>query len=219
MASIQELLKLSSRDIAAMSRSELAKVVTQLDSAANKRLKRLEQVPMGTESTLYKNVMAKGKFTVAGKSQGQLQAEFKRVTAFLRAPTSTAGGFRTFRAKTMERIGGSFSSEDQEREFWKIYRDLEKSAEYKPIIDYGSDVAQRFLRSEYTGKQAVLTEDEKNRYGHYFPKEEQRDLDNLSHIDLAIIRTLIKQEDMHRRKMLDIDENERFTEIGSKVKI
>lgn len=185
-----------------MSRSELAKVVTVLDSAANKRLKRLSQAPMGTESIVYQNAMKIGKFSVKGKNQGELQAEYKRVKQFLTAKTSSARGWNTFRAKTIERIGGEFSSEKQEKDFWKIYRDLAESDAHSSLIRSDSTQAQRFLRDEWVSRQSALTDDEKKTFRDFFPND-KRDLENLSRVDKIIVRTMINQE-RHYRKQFDV---------------
>ena len=183
-----------------MSRSELAKVVTILDSAANKRLKRLAQAPMGTESIAYQNVMEIGKFSVKGKNQGQLQAEYKRVKQFLSGKTSTARGWNQFRAETLKRIGGGFADEQREKDFWKIYRDLEKS-DQRALIKFDSTQAQKFMHSEWDRKRVkALTDAEQKQFKELFP-EDKRPLFRISDVEKVIIRTMIKQELHYREKM------------------
>lgn len=189
MPSINELLSLSSRDISKLSRKELARVVSQLASAGNKRLKRLETTPMGSESRVYKTAMEKGKFSVAGKNQGQLQNEFKRVSEFLKAKTSTVSGWKAEKTRVYKRIGGMFDSEEAERAFWRAYRDIAKS-EKALHKSYGSTETQRQLRREQSNaKQLTLSEIE--RYQELFP-DDSRDLSNLSQLDLSVVRTLIE---------------------------
>lgn len=189
MPSINELVNLSSRDVAKLSRQELARVVSQLASAGNKRLRRLESTPMGTESRPYKTAMEVGKFSVAGKNQGQLQNEFKRVSEFLKTETSTVSGWKTEKAKVYKRIGGKFDSEEAEKAFWKAYRSIAKS-EKALHKSYGSTETQRHLRKEQ-GNAKQLTEGEIRRYKRLFP-DDRRDLSNLKQLDLSVIRTLIE---------------------------
>lgn len=189
MPRIDELITLTSKDVAKMSRAELAKVVSQLASAGNKRLRRLETTPMGTESRPYKTAMEVGNFSVAGKNQGQLQNEFKRVTEFLKTKTSTVSGWKAEKTRVYKRIGGKFDSEEAEKAFWRAYREIAKS-EKALQKSYGSDQTQRQLRSELR-KSKQLTSKEITRYQELFPVD-KRDLSNLSQLDLAVVRTLIE---------------------------
>lgn len=189
MPSINELLNLTSRDIAKLSRQELARVVSQLASAGNKRLRRLEATSMGTESRPYKTVMEVGKFSVAGKNQGQLQNEFKRVSGFLKAKTSTVSGWNKERARVYKRIGGKFDSVEAERAFWRAYRAIAKS-EKALHNSYGSTETQRYLRKEQSNAKQLAT-DEIARYQELFP-DDRRDLSSLSQLDLSVVRTLIE---------------------------
>ena len=192
MPSINELLNMSSRDVAKLSRRELARVVSQLASAGNKRLRRLETTPMGTESRPYKTAMEAGKVSVAGKNQGQLQNEFKRVSEFLKSKTSTVSGWKAEKAKVYKRIGGKFDSADAEKAFWRAYRGIAKS-EKALHKSYGSTETQRYLRNEQNNAKQ-LTQDEITRYRELFP-DDKRDLSNLSQLDLSVVRTLIEMGD------------------------
>lgn len=192
MPNINELLNLSSRDVAKLTRQELARVVSQLASAGNKRLRRLETTPMGTESRPYKTAMEAGKFSVAGKNQGQLQNEFKRVSEFLKSKTSTVSGWKAEKAKVYKRIGGKFDSEEAEKAFWRAYRGIAKS-EKALHKSYGSTETQRYLRNEQNNAKQ-LTQDEITRYRELFP-DDKRDLSNLSQLDLSVVRTLIEMGD------------------------
>lgn len=201
MASVKELLNLSSRDISKLSRRELALVVSQLASAGNKRLRRLENTSMGTESIPYKNTMKVGKFSVAGKNQGQLQNEFKRVSEFLKTKTSTVSGWKEEKARVYKRIGGRFDSEDAEKAFWRAYRVIAKS-EKALHKSYGSTETQRYLRKEQSNAKQ-LTSEEIERYKELFP-DDRRELSNISQLDLSVVRTLIEMgEDYESQEKLD----------------
>lgn len=215
MPSIKDLLNLSSKDVAKMSRQELARVVSQLASAGNKRLRRLETTPMGKESRPYKTAMQVGNFSVAGKNQGQLQNEFKRVSEFLKAKTSTVSGFKAERARVYKRIGGKFDSEEAEKAFWRAYRNIAKS-EKALHKSYGSGDTQRYLRKELSNAKQ-LTPDEISRYQELFP-DDKRDLTNLSQLDLSVVRTLIEMgEDYEQQEQQEqgrYGSNAGFFKIG-----
>lgn len=150
MASINELLNLDITDVQKMTRQELAKVVTQLNSAANKRLKRLELIDRGTLSPAYQKATERAqRFSVKGKDLNALRNEYKAVSSFLGAKSSSVGGWHKIRKQTHERIGGEFKTEAQEKKFWKAYRRMEKQ-EYGAVNIVGSDEAQRLLHREVT---------------------------------------------------------------------
>ena len=94
--SVEELVHMSASDVKSYDRSNLARIVTKLNSAANKRLKRLEQAGYSTPAMRAAKVGNGKKFSVAGKSLKQLRAEYIRVSNFLKAETSTKKGYKKF---------------------------------------------------------------------------------------------------------------------------
>ena len=158
MATIKELINLDINAVQRMTRKELAQVVSSLSSAANKRLKRLQQSPVGELSPAYQQAIKRGtRFSTAGKNVNQLRNEYKAVTQFLNRRTSTISGWNKARKETITRIGGGFSNADEERRFWKLYRQLE-SSEFGAVMSYGSTETQRLLRQEMTqgGDESII---------------------------------------------------------------
>ena len=150
MAKIEDLLNLDIGDVQRMRRKELATVVSQLASAANKRLTRLELSETGTLSPAYQQATKRAeRFSVAGKNVNQLRNEYKNVAQFLKRSTSSVSGWNKVRKKTHERIGGGFKNAEQEKRFWSAYRELEKG-HYSDVMGYGSTETQRMLRREYS---------------------------------------------------------------------
>lgn len=94
--SVEELAHMSASEVKSYDRSNLARIVTKLNSAANKRLKRLEQSGYSTPAMRAAKVGNGKKFSVAGKSLKQLRAEYIRVSNFLKAETSTKKGYKNF---------------------------------------------------------------------------------------------------------------------------
>lgn len=149
--SIQDLIDLDINDVMRMNRKELSKVVSQLSSAANKRLKRLGASEIGQLSPAYKGVEESGreKFSVKKKTTNQLRNEYKAVRRFLTRKSSTFKGWNEIREATFERIGGNFDDDiDLEKEYWKIYRELEKGGDLPN--QYGSTESQVALRRVMT---------------------------------------------------------------------
>lgn len=149
-----ELLALSPADVTRMTAKELRQVVSKLASSANKRLVRLGASEVGKLSPAYQKAIERdytgshgGKFGTRGKNLNQLRNEFKAARGFLQLKTSSIKGWKGYRQKIYDRIGGGFSSDVKESEFWKNYRKLsELHPEIQFISGYGSTEAQSDLR-------------------------------------------------------------------------
>ena len=111
MASVESLLRLEQIDIAKMNRKQLAGVVSQLSSAANKRLARLEQAGVAELSPAYGNVLERGtsRFSIAGKNTNQLRHEFANIRKFLQSKTSTVTGVKAWKRKVEKKLGTTFT--------------------------------------------------------------------------------------------------------------
>lgn len=93
--SIKDLMNITPRDINSMSKENLARVVTRLSSAANKRARRMKQA--GVSSPALRGMeRSGGKFSSKGKDVRQLRSEYKRVKGFLSSETSSLAGYRKF---------------------------------------------------------------------------------------------------------------------------
>lgn len=95
ISKIQKVLNIGTRKLEKMDRSEIAKTVSILASAGNKRLRSLEKTGYvgDFETPAYRYTMRNGgNFSVAGKNKEELIQEFKRVKGFLNAKTSTISG-------------------------------------------------------------------------------------------------------------------------------
>lgn len=183
--SIEKLLELTPEQLARMNEKQLREVVSQMASAANKRLKRLEKVEMGTYAPAYRKTIQRGystlqggKFGVKGKNLNQLRNEYKAVKTFLTSKTGSARNYSKYRAEVFKRIKVRFNNADQEREFWKAYNMLE---EIEPLIatrdgvklsSYGSNEAQRDMAMLIKGNSDVIT---KKINAITVPKQSERD--------------------------------------------
>lgn len=128
---LSNILDLPLEKIMSMSRRDLAKTVSTLASAGNKRLVRFQKKNITTPATEYIKKHG-GKFSVAGKNVFELREEFQRVKGFLESETATSKGFRKWENKIAstlkENAGIDYNSltERQKRLFWKTYSKLEE---------------------------------------------------------------------------------------------
>lgn len=165
-------------DLNKLSPQEMKKVTSRLASAANKRIRRLEKTPRGTESFAYQVVEERGrKFSVKGKNRNQLRNEFKNVRAFLKYKTSTIKGWNQYREKMEQRVSGATDGESQEwseriwSKFWKVYRRIEEI--HSGSFQKGdSDRIQQMLHQ-------IFVENDKRRGVDYFADIIEREYEDL----------------------------------------
>lgn len=142
---IEELINLDVGDVSKMSRRELAKAVSTLGSAANKRIKRFEKA--GVETPAVRGVKRSGgNISVKGKNINELRSEYVRAKTFLSAKTSTRKGYTKIQKEFETRVGGKMT-EDEAKSFWSAYNKL---SELEPnfLKLFGSDRMQQYLRNE-----------------------------------------------------------------------
>ena len=139
--SVNQLVHLSATQIKGYDRKNLARIVTKLNSAANKRIVRLEKAGYNTPAMRAAKVDKGGRFSVAGKNLKQLRAEYIRVSGFLKADTSTKKGYKSFIKKIKKafedkgvKIGGKGGTDMQDfiQKETKIYDWLKEKS---PIIE------------------------------------------------------------------------------------
>ena len=97
--SIDQLVHLSASEIKGYDRDNLARIVTKLDSAANKRIARLEKAGYNTPAMRAAKVDNGQRFSVKGKNLKQLRAQYIQVSNFLKSETSTKKGYKSFLKK------------------------------------------------------------------------------------------------------------------------
>lgn len=116
---------------------EMKKEVSRRASAANKRIKRVEEAGLGSSAitAVYNNG---GKFSVRGKNtMNELYKELQRVTNFLNMGNSTLGGARKEVKRISERIGFN-PTKKQLQVIFKAYHRAVKASPAK-VQAYGSD--------------------------------------------------------------------------------
>ena len=133
--SIDKLTSIGATEIKGYDRDNLARIVTKLNSAANKRLARLEKEGYSTPAMRSAKVNRGERFSVKGKNLKQLRGEYIRVSNFLKAETSTVKGYKKFLKRMKKafneqgvKIGGGSAKEAQD------FIDLE-TGEWLPNIN------------------------------------------------------------------------------------
>lgn len=141
----------TTRQLLSMTRSEMAKIVSKLASAANKRLKRIEQAGLKEYSSAYRYIQSSGgKFSVKGKSKEELILEYKRVKGYLSPErrTSTVAGTRKVKEeneqKVADRLGVTFKNEKESKDFWRAYNKY-ADTHRSDVYNQGSDTIQRLI--------------------------------------------------------------------------
>lgn len=168
LSKVDTLLDLTPEQLMQMSRKDLAKNISILSSAANKRLKRLEA--SGTYSPSAEWVYRHGgKFSVAGKTKNQLLIEFFRVQEFLESKTSTVRGAKKWKRSVKNAVIEAvqkryadttpqgrkaiksavekiFTDKEWETRFWDVYSRLTEEYDvkekYKEVWD---DIANAII--------------------------------------------------------------------------
>lgn len=132
--SISYLQNLTNRQLTNLTRNELAKVVSKLASAANKRTKRLIQSGVPSPALIGRVERGKVKFSVKGKNVDELKKEYLEVKSYLSSETSTVKGARKVMntvIDTLKNKKGIEITENQYKDFFKIY---ERVKEVDPYI-------------------------------------------------------------------------------------
>lgn len=182
--SVKDLIHLSATEIKGYDRQNLARIVTKLNSAANKRVTRLEKAGYNTPAMRAAKVDKGQRFSVAGKNLKQLRAEYIRVSGFLKADTSTKKGYKGFLKKIQKgfsdkgvKIGGKGGTDTQDfiQKATRIYDWLK---ERNPIIEEsGYKYEALKMISEYVSQGNLSESAIKRRMSKWIKKtyeEEQR---------------------------------------------
>ena len=149
---IDEILKINSDSIVKLSDKELRQLTTQLGSAVNKRIKRLENKDI--KSPAYFSIMNNGgAISVKGKTRNQVLKEFIRAKNFASSVTSTVKGAITTYNKIANKIFGkkaddySDLTKKEKEEFWDRFHKLTEYMSAKGFVyEKGSKGARTLAR-------------------------------------------------------------------------
>lgn len=140
-------LQLTGSDIRSMTRSELARTVSVMASAANKRITRMEKAGQPITDTY-------ARFSVAGKSRTELMREFSRVKNFMNSPQASLSGQNRVRREVSERLAKEYNPRYQDetpQAYEKRIREYQRN-EMKDIFS-DKDKYDRFWRAYEIAKE------------------------------------------------------------------
>ena len=139
--SIKDIINMDWEDVAKLTRKELATLTSRLVSASNKRLRRLEKSDYIGESPAYRSVRARTgdtRFSVKGKSHGQIERTFKEAKHFLTLKTSTLSGYKSVLKNVRETINTKIGRRVTDMDVSKLFNTLHKAQELGLVDKRGS---------------------------------------------------------------------------------
>ena len=122
-----------------LSKTELRQAVSRLADTANKRLKRMAKTELVSPAQI-EAIDSGGKFSTRGKSEIELQIEFRRVSNFLSDKTSTSKGAKEYMEETRQAIKDVFGIDINKSDFAELIRG------YSHILNESPDFQSRALR-------------------------------------------------------------------------
>lgn len=134
--SIGQLTRLHANTVNKMNTITLRAVVQKMASAANKRVKRIKSKGISTPAT--REAERVGKFSTKGKNINELRAEYKRIKAFLKSPSSTIKGYKKQSKRFAEKLN-KIQDQNRKRREKKLAREgilLPPSEPQKSIDEY-----------------------------------------------------------------------------------
>ena len=141
-------------EFSSLSKSQLREAVSRLASAANKRLKRLEETNLTSPATLEVKDSG-GKFGTRGKSEIELQVEYRRVSNFLRNKTSTVTGARKLENETRQELETKYGIILKQEDYNELLQG------FKEIANESPDYISRALRYKYLKEYDITLADNK----------------------------------------------------------
>ena len=185
--STKKLLALSGNDLKTMDRRELAKVVSTISSAANKRIKRLEQAGQPIGDTV-------PRFSVAGKSRNELMKEFRRVKDFMNAEQLSLGGQSRLARRTAQGLAAAIIGEGTGKAFKKEYNRIRKLlgdpmrndskyntfwSAYERLAEQNPIIRQKQYKYRVLGQQIKYMDENPNISKEDLQKKMQADMDSI----------------------------------------
>ena len=159
---VQAVLNTDIQKMEKMERAELAREISIVVSAANKRIRRLQKAGYNTPALQY-TMKHGGMFSVKGKSSEALLNELKRAKGFMGAKTSSVRGAKKS-IKTMtemqKKINPDFRGEMTQEEIAKYWEAIDRIRELQPstfneiCLQYTAQI-EKYIESGRTANQAA----------------------------------------------------------------
>ena len=140
MSRVDAILNITPDELMQMSRKDMAKNISILASAGNKRIVRLEKSGVDSPALEYVKFHG-GKFSVTGKTKNQLLTEYIRLQQFFGSKTSSVRGAKQWQKNVQNAVGDAlkkalpemskknineqikqvFSNPETKEKFWDLY--------------------------------------------------------------------------------------------------
>ena len=137
--SVKDIMNMDIDEFSHLSKTELRQAVSRLADTANKRLKRMAKSELVSPAYI-EALDSGGKFSTRGKSEIELQIEFRRVANFLSDKTSTSKGAKEYMEETRQAIKDVFGIDINKSDFAELIRG------YSQILNESPDFQSRALR-------------------------------------------------------------------------
>lgn len=233
--SLQEIMSLSADEFADLGRKEQVQVINQINSAANKRVRRAvaggyNKLSPAVSSAIKKHGGNKNNpFSLQGTKrnkngeykQSALSNAFSDAKEFLKLKTSTKAGTEALQKAVEERLGGKFRSKRLANSFWETYKKFLETDDGKALVSKGNSAEVQEYLYKIMGNHTIKTE--KRGLDKYIdPAEEQKIFDKLAAFADEVNRSAINNANDDERKAVSqiiaqIDEAETIS-IGSNRK-
>lgn len=159
--SVDEFVNLSYEEINKMGERDLRAIASRLVSASNKRIRRLEKNNLADIAPSMHDIQ--NQFTLKGaKTRENVMHQILRMQQFMKRKTSTIKGFNEVKQKTYARIMGyegktpkkinPFSTNAQEKDFWKKYRTIMEDTRINADIGYTKLISEEIQKQLYNTK-------------------------------------------------------------------
>ena len=154
--SINDIMNLYIEDVLYLNKKDLARITGRIQSAANKRIKRLREKGVAEYSpAIIRSLGDKVKFSIKGKTRNEILKEFVSIKRFLNAKTSSLSGFKAYKKRIEANIKQPIDNERM-KEMFKIFRkDREGNIGLFHRINslmkqknYGSEQTEKFIAEE-----------------------------------------------------------------------
>lgn len=129
----QELLDVGSDKVNSWSDQELRKAVSQIASAANKRLKRLEKSGLYSYASRYANESG-GKFSVRDKNRDELLREYLREQHFFRLKSSSVREVKRIQKEAADKLRERGVNNINDEDIGKAFQLYDKLKERDPSV-------------------------------------------------------------------------------------
>lgn len=166
---IQSIMNMSPQDIERMDTQSLRKVTTQIKSAANKRLAKIEAMGKEAEDIpAYKQFKQAHSYanrfdSTVGKSPTELRSMLHELQDFMRYRTSTTRGWKGYQKEIYAGVGQTLSGTTA-KNFWNQYNKF-KEAHAELVAQFGSYQIQKMIyesrKTRIKGKEAWKDVEEK----------------------------------------------------------